>query len=194
MMKVFSERRSRAFEPAGESPAPRPHELSGDDRLAKGFELLFGAHVDRHRSELERVEAELGARLDALHAGSADHERVLVALSDKASASLEREQDAERRRRAMEGELRQALVELRETLRSSLAELHAKTDRLEQSLVEHLHAQHANERSDERMRQHEALLALEARLAALEAGRVDRTELATLFARTAHELGGGDER
>jgi hypothetical protein len=188
MMKVFSERRSRAFEPASESPPPRPHELSGDDRLAKGFELLFGAQLERHRSELERVEAELGSRLDGLHNGSAEHERVLVALSDKASASLEREQDAERRRRAMEGELRQTLVELREALRSSLSELHAKTDRLEQSLVEHLNAQHANERSGEQMRQHEALLALAARLETLEAGKLDRADLAACLARAAREI------
>jgi hypothetical protein len=188
MMKVFSERRSRAFEPASESPPPRPAELSGDDRLAKGFELLFGAHLERHRSELERVEAELGSRLDALHNGSAEHERVLVALSDKATASLEREQDAERRRRAMEAELRQTLVELRETLRSSLSELHARADRLEQSLVEHLHAQHANERAGEEERQHETLLALEARLETLEAGKLDRADLAAYLARAAREI------
>ena len=191
MMKVFSERRSRAFEPVGESPAPRPHDLSGDDRLAKGFELLFGAHLERHRSELERVEAELGARLDALHGGSAEHERVLVALSDKASASLEREQDAERRRKAMEGELRQALGELREAVRSSLSELHARADRLEQGLVEHLHAQHTSEHPGEQKRQHEALLALEARLATLEAGRLDRADLAAYLARAAREIDGG---
>jgi hypothetical protein len=188
MMKVFSERRSRAFEPASESPPSRPHELSGDDRLAKGFELLFGAQLERHRSELERVEAELGSRLDGLHNGSAEHERVLVALSDKASASLEREQDAERRRRTMEGELRQTLVELREALRSSLSELHAKTDRLEQSLAEHLSAQHANERSGEQMRQHEALLALAARLESLEADKLDRADLAAYLARAAREI------
>ena len=188
MMKVFSERRSRAFEQASANPPPRSEELSGDDRLAQGFDLLFGAHLERHRLELERVEAELGGRLERLQSETAEQARVVVALADKASASVEREQDAERRRRGVEAELRQALVELREAVRSSLSELHAKADELERSLVEHLHTQHESERASEEERQQEALLALEARIETLEARGVDRGSLAELLARTAREL------
>ena len=188
MMKVFSERRSRAFEQASANPPPRNDELSGNDRLAQGFELLFGTHLEQHRHALERVETELGGRLERLQNESAEQARVLVALADKAAASVEREQDAERRRRNVEAELRQALVELREAVRSSLAELHAKTDRLEQSLVEHLDAHSESLRTGDEKRHEEAFLALEARLEALEASRVDRGSLATLLARTAREL------
>jgi hypothetical protein len=188
MMKVFSERRSRAFEPASATPPPRNDELSGNDRLAQGFELLFGTHLEQHRQALERVETELTGRLDSLQHESAEQARVLVALTDKASASVEREQDAERRRKNVEAELRQALVELREAVRSSFAELHARADRLEQSLVEHLDAHSESLRAGDDKRHEEALIAFEARLEALEAGRVDRGSLAALLARTAREL------
>jgi chromosome segregation ATPase len=188
MMKVFSERRSRAFEPASATPPPRNDELSGNDRLAQGFELLFGTHLEQHRHALERVETELTGRLDSLQHESAEQARVLVALTDKASASVEREQDAERRRKNVEAELRQALVELREAVRSSFAELHARADRLEQSLVEHLDAHSESLRAGDDKRHEEALIAFEARLEALEAGRVDRGSLAALLARTAREL------
>ena len=188
MMKVFSERRSRAFEQASASPPPRSEELSSDDRLAQGFDLLFGAHLEKHRLELERVEAELGGRLDRLQNETAEQARVVVALADKASASVEREQDAERRRKGVEAELRQALVELREAVRSSLSELHAKTSELERSVVEHLRAQHESERAGEEQRQQEALLALEARIETLEARSVDRGSLAELLARAVREL------
>jgi len=188
MMKVFSERRSRAFEQASASPPPRHDELSGNDRLAQGFELLFGTHLEQHRHALERVETELTGRLDRLQHESAEQARVLVALADKASATVEREQDAERRRRNLEAELRQTLVELREAVRSSLAELHARTERLEQGFAEHLQAQPESERAGEAKRHEEAFLALEARLEALEASRVERAELAALLARTARDL------
>jgi hypothetical protein len=186
MMKVFSERRSRSFEPA--APAPRHEELRADDRLAQGFELLFGSHLEQHRHALERVETELAGRLDRLQHESAEQARALVALADKASASVEREQDGERRRRNVEAELRQTLVELREAVRSSLAELHARTERLEQGFAEHLSAQHESERAGDEKRHEEAFLALEARLEALEAGRLERSELAALLARTARDL------
>ncbi len=189
MMKVFSERRSRAFEQAGATPPPRGEDLTGEDRLAKGFELLFGANLEQHRLELERVEAELAGRLERVQSESAGHSTALGALADKASASLEREHDEHRRRKAVEAELRQTLVELREAVRSSLSELHAKTSQLERSLVEHLHAQHESERAGEEKRQQEALLAFEARLAELEASRLDRGELAALLSRTARDLG-----
>jgi hypothetical protein len=188
MMKVFSERRSRAFEPASASPAPRSEEPNGNDRLAQGFELLFGTHFEQHRQALERVEAELAGRLERLQNESAEQARVLVALTDKASAAVEREQDAERRRRNVEAELRQAHVELREAVRSSLAELHARADRLERTVAEHLEAQPERDRTGEDERREAAFLALEARLEALEANRVDRGELAALLARTAREL------
>jgi hypothetical protein len=169
-------------------PGPAAAELPTEERLARGFELLFGAQVGRQRLESERIERELGARLDAVQAELEKHAQCLDDLLDRARATLERESDELRRRKGVEGELRTQVAELQARLGRAVAETGERTA----ALGEQVEALLAKQPEAEAERHQTLFVQLEEALARLEASKVDRGELAALFEAALRRLAPAD--
>jgi chromosome segregation ATPase len=158
-MKVFAEKSSKARKIGNEPVAAHAAASSpGEDRLAQGFELLFGAHIKEQRQELEREHSALTDQIGVLEGAAAKHADSIEELQDKARATLEREQGEYRRRKAIDDELRQMISELRTLVTTTVAELHDRTARLEGSVLE------------------------------LKTSKLDRSELAGFFATLAQQF------
>jgi chromosome segregation ATPase len=191
---MFAEKSRRARQSealADEEPRPlappagaAAGELPTEERLAQGFELLFGAQVGRQRLEIERIERELAARLDAAQAELARHAQRLEDLLDRSRATLERESDELRRRKGVEDELRQQLAELQARLGRTAAESGERAA----ALGEQIEALLAKQPEAEAERHRALFVQLEGALARLEASKVDRAELAALFAAALRRL------
>lgn len=190
-MKVFAEKSNKARKVADEHVAAQaPAGSPGEDRLAQGFELLFGAHIKQQREDLERDQSALTGRLGALEATVEKQSDGIDELQDKARATLEREQGEYRRRKAIDDELRQMISELRTLVTTTVAELHDRTARLEGSVLEELKAAR-DAQSTEQTTHHEELFShLEETLAELKASKLDRSELAGFFTALAQKFDG----
>ena len=188
-MKVFAEKSSKARKVAQEPLAAQARVGNpGEDRFSQGFELLFGAHIKQQRQDLERDQAALMDRLGALEGPMAKYTDSIEDLQDKARATLEREQDEYRRRKALDDELRQMISELRTLVTTTVAELHDRTARLEDSVLEELKSAR-DAQSTEQTTQHEELFShLEETLAELKTSKLDRSELAGFFATLAQQF------
>lgn len=197
-MRMFAEKSRRArLNEALAIEEPRPieplagaaaGELPTEERLAQGFELLFGAQVGRQRLEIERIEKELAARLDAVQAELAKHAQGLEDLRDRSKATLERESDEMRRRKGVEGELRTHVAELQARLGRAVAETGERTA----ALGEQVEALLAKQPAPEAEHNQALFVQLEEALTRLEASKVDRGELAALFAAALHRLAPSD--
>jgi chromosome segregation ATPase len=188
-MKVFAEKSQKARKVAEEPTAAQaPTSHAGEDRLAKGFELLFGAHIQEQRADLEREHSALTERLGALERTAAQHTDAVEELQDKARATLEREQGEYRRRKGIDDELRQMIVELRTLVTTTVAELHDRTARLEGSVLEELKAARDAESTEQTTRHEELFGHLEETLAELKSQKLDRSELAGFFTALAHQF------
>ena len=188
-MKVFTEKSSRARKLASEPLAAHgPASSPSEDRLAQGFELLFGAHIKEQRQDLEREQSALTDRLGVLEGAAAKHSDSIEELQDKCRATLEREQGEYRRRKAIDDELRQMISELRTLVTTTVAELHDRTARLEGSMLEELKSAR-DAQSTEQTTQHEELFRhLEETLAELKTSKLDRSELAGFFTTLAQQF------
>ena len=188
-MKVFAEKSSKARKVAKKPMAAQaPASSPSEDRLAQGFELLFGAHIKQQRQDLEREHSTLVDRLEALEGPMAKHNDSIEELQDKARATLEREQGEYRRRKGIDDELRQMISELRALVTTTVAELHDRTARLEGSVLEELKSAR-DAQSTEQTTQHEELFShLEETLAELKTSKLDRSELAGLFSALAQQF------
>ncbi len=166
----------------GEAPTGR------HDRLSQGFELIFGEVLERHRDAMTRIEAETADRLEYLERDAGHKAEILAALQDKAAATLEREDWEERRRRAVEGELRESFAKLAATVTAGLEELRRRSDELEQSTARELASQRESGGENERRGLEQLLKAVKH----LAATKLDRADLASLLASLAHELAAAD--
>jgi chromosome segregation ATPase len=187
-MKVFTEKSSKARKVAEESVVAQAPASPGEDRLAQGFELLFGEHIKQQREDLERDHSTLMDRLGALEGGIAKHSDSIEELQDKARATLEREQGEYRRRKTIDDELRQMISELRTLVTTTVAELHDRTARLEGSVLEELKLARDAESTEQTTRHEELFSHLEETLVELKTSKLDRSELAGFFATLAQQF------
>lgn len=188
MIRVFSEKREPAAEEV--THTGNGHDTNGQNgqngtgRLAEGFELLFGEHLREH---LERAEAGIMDRLARLETEAARQADVVEELIDKARATLQREEDEYRRRRAVEAEIHQALTDARAGSTESTAELRARAERIEQRLEEDLEAVRELQRGFH-LESRERLDDVREQLSRLESAKVERTQLAVLLSNAAREF------
>ena len=164
----------------GQGEAP----TGSHDRLSQGFELIFGEVLERHRDAMTRIEAETADRLEYLERDAGHKAEILAVLQDKAAATLEREDGERRRRRAVEGELREGFAKLAATVTAGLEELRRRSDELEQSTARELASQRESGGENERRGLEQLLKAVEH----LAATKLDRADLASLLASLAHEV------
>ncbi|MEN8183328.1 MAG: hypothetical protein ABFS46_12420 [Myxococcota bacterium] len=192
-MKVFAEIKNKARKEAAGAGVPVANGSSSEDRLAQGFELLFGAHIQEQRAQLEQAHTGMTGRLAALEAHAEAQVASIEELTDKARASLERDQSEYLRRKGVEQELRQSITELRAFLTTAIAELHEKTARTESNILEQLESAR-NTQSATSTEHDEALFRhLEETLADLKATKMDRGELATVLLTLAKHFEDGSE-
>jgi hypothetical protein len=190
MMKVFSEKKARArSEDSAEAAPAGGNGVAGGDRIAQGFDLLFGAHLKEQRQEIERVETEFCSQVEELRARSLEQAEILEELADKVDAAVERENDEHRRRKSVESELREGLCQLREFVGSAVAELHQKIEKLGSELSEQIQSQEATRTGADPEYVQDGFQQLGQGLTDLKASAIDRMELATLFAAVSRELG-----
>jgi hypothetical protein len=188
-MKVFAEKSQKARKVAEEPAAAKaPASKAGEDRLAQGFELLFGAHIKQQHADFEREHSALTERLGALEQTAVQHTDAVEELQDKARATLEREQGEYRRRKSIDEELRQMIGELRTLVTTTVAELHDRTARLEGSVLEELKAARDVESTEQTTRYEELFGHLEETLAELKTQKLDRSELAGFFSGLAQKF------
>jgi hypothetical protein len=188
-MKVFTEKSSKARKVGEESVvAQAPASSPGEDRLAQGFELLFGAHIKQQRQDLERDHSTLMGRLGVFEGSIAKHTESIEELQDKARATLEREQGEYRRRKAIDDELRQMISELRTLVTTTVAELHDRTARLEGSVLEELKLARDAQSTEQTTRHEELFSHLEETLTELKTSKLDRSELAGFFTTLAQQF------
>ena len=169
----------------GKGAAP----TGNNDRLSQGFDLIFGEVLEHHRDAMSRIEAEAGGRLECLERDAGHKAEILAALLDKAAATLEREDGEQRRRRAVEGELREGFAKLKASVEAGLEELRRRSDELEQSTAREL----ASLREGSGERERRGLEQLRKAVGRLAATKLDRADLASLLASLAHEVAAADE-
>ena len=190
-MKVFAEKSNRARKVADDAALASAVDIQGEDRLAQGFELLFGAHIKQQRQELERRQADMLERLGALEARLAEHAGHLEELLDKSRAGVEREQAEYRRRSRVEDELRQTMGELRASVTIQLGEVLEKTKHIEAGVLEELEAARNAHSAEHGARYEELFRHLEETLQELKSSKLERRELAGLFATLAQRCAVG---
>jgi uncharacterized coiled-coil protein SlyX len=196
MMKIFSETRSKVTQDAEASGTAQPADAEAspqEDRLAQGIELLFGHHLREQREEIQRVEADLGERLDGLKKESARQGQAIELLADKVTAGLERERGELQRRKGVEAELHKRINEFSEMVSGALSDLNERTAELERRF-EAFTAERPTGGEEVLARHEETLRQLGHGLAELQTGVLARQELAAQLAALASRLERGPAR
>jgi hypothetical protein len=192
MLRVFSDKggdsrnapQNKAAEQAAPS-APPP-----DDRIAQGFELLFGNHLKESRTQLERLDAEARDRLDSLEKASIRHSESIEDLSDKSRAALVREDDEYRRRKAVEADLREKIGQLRASIAQTSEELTDKIAQIGRTVRDEVETLRGAGPSDQIQQQQRLIEELFEEIALMKATFVDRAKLSERFAGLAREFNG----
>lgn len=160
------------------------------DRVSQGFELIFGDVLERQKHALERMEAEVGDRLEYLERDANHKNEALAALQDRANASLEREDGELRRRRSVEGELRESFARLVAKIDESFDEIRTRLDEVERSTAQQI----ADLRSTDSERDRRGLEQLRKAVGRLAATKLDRSDLVNILTSASRELSQADER
>ena len=193
MLRVFSDKHNGGSkeQPATSNEATPPKgEVTSDDRIAQGFELLFGSHLKESRGQIEKLEAETTDRLDSLEKASIRHAEALEDLADKSRAALVREDDEYRRRKAVEADLREKIGQVRAAISQSADEISEKIDQLNGTLRGEIEALRGAGPGDQLKNQQRLIEELFEEIALVKASFVDRRKLAERFATLAKEFGG----
>jgi len=193
MLRVFSDKGNGESKNAPDTTAAAQaaqSEAPSDDRIAQGFELLFGNHLKDSRDQLDRLDAETKDRLDSLEKASIRHAESLEDLSDKSRAALVREDDEYRRRKAVEADLREKIGQLRASIAQTNEELTEKIGQLGRGLRDEIEALRHAGPSDQLKQQQRLIEELFEEIALVKASFVDRTKLSERFASLANEFNG----
>jgi hypothetical protein len=188
MIRVFTERKEKEAAPEKAAASEVTADATDEGRFEQGFQLLFGNYLREFGVRIERVEAEVAERLETLEGRAIAQAEGLEQLADKAQAGVEREHDEYRRRRSIEADLQERVGQLRVKVDSALEEFGKKTSHIEHSVGEQLHMLRNMQRAAEAEVQQQILDDLAQDIVRLAAGKVDRTELATLLVTAARDL------
>ncbi len=191
MLRVFSDKGNGDSKNAPEMTAAEQTAQSGppsDDRIAQGFELLFGNHLQDSRAQLDRLDAETKDRLDSLEKASIRHAESLEDLSDKTRASLVREDDEYRRRKAVEADLREKIGQLRASIAQANEELTDRISQLGRGIRDEMETLRGTGPSDQLTQQQRLIEELFEEIALVKANFVDRAKLSERFASLAKEF------
>lgn len=193
MLRVFSDKSNGNGE-SDDQPEVQAGEATlqpdppSDDRIAQGFELLFGSHLKDHRDRLEKIDAETTDRLDSLEKASIRHAEALEDLADKSRAALVREDDEYRRRKAVEADLREKIGQLRASIQQTGDEINEKIAQFGRGLRDEIEALRGTGESDQLKQQQRLIEELFEELALVKANFVDRSKFAEFFATLAKEF------
>ncbi len=194
MLRVFSDKHNGGQskeEPVTSNEAtPQRGEGTGDDRIAQGFELLFGSHLKESRGQIEKLEAETTDRLDSLEKASIRHAEALEDLADKSRAALVREDDEYRRRKAVEADLREKIGQVRAAISQSAEEIGEKIGQLSRTLREEIDTLRGAGAGEQLKNQQRLIEELFEEIALVKANFVDRRKLAERFTTLAKEFSG----
>jgi hypothetical protein len=192
MLRVFSDKNNghSKEEPkvTTNEATPPPGESAGDDRIAQGFELLFGSHLKESRSQIDKLEAETTDRLDSLEKASIRHAEALEDLADKSRAALVREDDEYRRRKAVEADLREKVAQVRAAISETADEITEKISQLGRTFRDEIETLRGAGPGDQLKNQQRLIEELFEELALVKANFVDRAKLAERFSNLAKEF------
>jgi hypothetical protein len=191
MLRVFSDKNNGQSKEEPEvttNEATPPTSEAGDDRIAQGFELLFGSHLKESRGQLEKLEAETTDRLDSLEKASIRHAEALEDLADKSRASLVREDDEYRRRKAVEADLREKIGQVRAAISQTADEIGDKINQLSRTLRDEIETLRGAGPSDQLNNQQRLIEELFEEIALVKANFVERDKIAESFATLAKDF------
>jgi hypothetical protein len=191
MLRVFSDKNNGQSKEEPEvttNEATPPTSEAGDDRIAQGFELLFGSHLKESRGQLEKLEAETTDRLDSLEKASIRHAEALEDLADKSRASLVREDDEYRRRKAVEADLREKIGQVRAAISQTADEIGDKINHLSRTLRDEIETLRGAGPSDQLNNQQRLIEELFEEIALVKANFVERDKIAESFATLAKDF------
>lgn len=194
MLRVFSDKhnggQSKEEPVTSDEATSTKGDGTSDDRIAQGFELLFGSHLKQSRGHIEKLEAETTDRLDSLEKASIRHAEGLEDLADKSRAALVREDDEYRRRKAVEADLREKIGQVRAAVSQSADEISAQLNQLHRTLRDEIEALRGAGAGEQLKNQQRLIEELFEEIALVKASFVDRRKLAERFAALAKEFGG----
>ncbi|MDX1385720.1 MAG: hypothetical protein R3190_18860 [Thermoanaerobaculia bacterium] len=191
MLRVFSDKKNGQSKEEPEvttNEATPPTSEVGDDRIAQGFELLFGSHLKESRSQIDKLEAETTDRLDSLEKASIRHAEALEDLADKSRAALVREDDEYRRRKAVEADLREKIGQVRAAISQTADEIGEKISQLGRTLRDEIETLRGAGPSDQLNSQQRLIEELFEELALVKANFVEREKIAETFAALARDF------
>lgn len=191
MLRVFSDKNNGQSKEEPEvttkEGTPTANE-AGDDRIAQGFELLFGSHLKESRGQLEKLEAETTDRLDSLEKASIRHAEALEDLADKSRASLVREDDEYRRRKAVEADLREKIGQVRAAISQTADEITEKINQLSRTFRDEIETLRGAGPGDQLKSQQRLIEELFEELALVKANFAEKAKIAETFATLARDF------
>ncbi len=194
MLRVFSDKhnggQSKEEPVTSNEVTSTKGDVTSDDRIAQGFELLFGSHLKQSRGHIEKLEAETIDRLDSLEKASIRHAEGLEDLADKSRAALVREDDEYRRRKAVEADLREKIGQVRAAISQSADAISEQLNQLHRTLRDEIEALRGAGAGEQLKSQQRLIEELFEEIALVKASFVDRRKLAERFAALAKEFGG----
>jgi hypothetical protein len=176
--------------PNGEEAVDVTTPAEARDRVTQGLDLLFGEQFADVRGHIARLDAEVADRLSGLESHSIAQSAVHDELADKGQAALQREYAEYKRRKNVEAELRERVARLRSSVEESVEKSQERYDILVRKIDEQLKTVHCVLRAFEEKQQETDLDDIRQQLDVLAIGKIDRTELADLFAASAGRLSG----